>query len=216
MDILKNYNQILNKINNISSKDVILIVVSKTFLISHIKPIIDIGHIHFGENRVQESISKWSDLLKINQSLKLHLIGKLQTNKVVEAINHFSFIHSLDSERLALKISQEEKNFNKKLDYFIQINIGQENQKSGISIEDSSKFINFCKSELKINVIGLMCLPPIADDPKKYFLDLKKIANNNLLFNLSMGMSNDYLEALKCGSNYLRIGSAILGDRKNY
>jgi len=215
MDILKNYNQVLNNINNIS-KDAILIVVSKTFLIPHIKPIIDFGHIHFGENRVQESITKWSDLLKVSQSLKLHLIGKLQTNKVVEAINHFSVIHSLDSEKLALKISQEEKNFNKKLDYFIQINIGQENQKSGISIEDSSKFINFCKNELKLNVIGLMCLPPIAEDPKKYFLDLKKIANNNQLFNLSMGMSNDYLEALKCGSNYLRIGSAILGDRTNY
>ena len=215
MDILKNYNQVLNNINNIS-KDAILIVVSKTFLIPHIKPIIDFGHIHFGENRVQESITKWSDLLKVSQSLKLHLIGKLQTNKVVEAINHFSVIHSLDSEKLALKISQEEKNFNKKLDYFIQINIGQENQKSGISIEDSSKFINFCKNELKINVIGLMCLPPIVEDPKKYFLDLKKIANNNQLFNLSMGMSNDYLEALKCGSNYLRIGSAILGDRTNY
>jgi len=215
MNILKNYNQILNDINNIS-KEAILIVVSKTFLISHIKPIIDIGHIHFGENRVQESIAKWSDLLKVNQNLKLHLIGKLQTNKVVEAINHFSFIHSLDSEKLALKISQEEKNFNKKLDYFIQINIGQEKQKSGISIEDSSKFINFCKSELKINVIGLMCLPPIAENPKKYFLDLKRIANTNQLFNLSMGMSNDYLEALKCGSNYLRIGSAILGSRNNY
>lgn len=215
MDILKNYKQILNDINNIS-RDTILIVVSKTFLISHIKPIIDIGHIHFGENRVQESITKWSDLLKVNQNLKLHLIGKLQTNKVIEAINHFSFVHSLDSEKLALKISQEEKNFNKKLDYFIQINIGQEKQKSGISIEDSSKFINFCKSELKINVIGLMCLPPIAENPKKYFLDLKKIANTNQLFNLSMGMSNDYLEALKCGSNYLRIGSAILGSRNNY
>jgi pyridoxal phosphate enzyme (YggS family) len=215
MDILKNYNEVLNNINNIS-KDAILIVVSKTFLISHIKPIIDVGHLHFGENRVQESITKWSDLLKVNQSIKLHLIGKLQTNKVVQAINHFSVIHSLDSEKLALKISQEEKNFNKKLEYFIQINIGQENQKSGISIEDSSKFINFCTTELKINVIGLMCLPPIAEDPKKYFLDLKKIANNNQLFNLSMGMSNDYLEALKCGSNYLRIGSAILGNRKNY
>jgi pyridoxal phosphate enzyme (YggS family) len=215
MNILENYNQIVKKINNISNS-AILIVVSKTFLISHIKPIIDIGHIHFGENRVQESIAKWSDLLKVNQSLKLHLIGKLQTNKVVEAINHFSFIHSLDSEKLALKISQEEKNFNKKLDYFIQINIGQEKQKSGISIEDSSKFINFCKSELKINIIGLMCLPPIAEHPNKYFLNLKKIANNSQLFNLSMGMSNDYLEALKCGSNYLRIGSAILGDRKNY
>ena len=120
MDILKNYNQVLNNINNIS-KNVILIVVSKTFLISHIKPIIDAGHIHFGENRVQESITKWSGLLKINHNLRLHLIGKLQTNKVAEAINHFSFIHSLDSEKLALKISIEEKNFNKKLNYFSKI-----------------------------------------------------------------------------------------------
>jgi len=215
MDILKNYNQVLNNINNIS-KNVILIVVSKTFLISHIKPIVDVGHIHFGENRVQESITKWSDLLKINHNLRLHLIGKLQTNKVVEAINHFSFIHSLDSEKLALKISIEEKNFNKKLNYFIQINIGQEKQKTGISIQDSSKFINFCKNELKINVIGLMCLPPATEDPNKYFLNLKKIANENMLSNLSMGMSNDYLEAVKCGSNYLRIGSAILGERNNH
>ena len=215
MDIIKNYNKILTNINNIS-KDNVLIVVSKTFLISHIKPIIDIGHVHFGENRVQESISKWSDLLKINKQLKLHLIGKLQTNKVVEAINHFSFIHSLDSEKLALKISKEEINFNKRLDYFIQINIGEEKQKSGISIKDSSEFIRFCLHELKINVIGLMCLPPIGEEPKKYFLNLKKISDCNQLHNLSMGMSNDYLEALECGANYLRIGSAILGNRKNY
>ena len=215
MDIIKNYNKILANINNIS-KDAILILVSKTFLISHIKPIIDIGHVHFGENRVQESITKWSDLLKINKQIKLHLIGKLQTNKVSEAINHFSFIHTLDSEKLALKISKEENNFNKRLDYFIQINIGNEKQKSGISIEDSSKFIKFCQRELKINVIGLMCLPPMGEIPKKYFLNLKNIADNNHLYNLSMGMSNDYVEALECGANYLRIGSAIVGDRKNY
>jgi pyridoxal phosphate enzyme (YggS family) len=214
MDIIKNYNKILANINNIS-KDTILILVSKTFLISNIKPIIDIGHVHFGENRVQESITKWSNLLKINKQIKLHLIGKLQTNKVSEAINHFSFIHTLDSEKLALKISKEENNFNKRLDYFIQINIGNEKQKSGISIEDSSKFIKFCQRELKINVIGLMCLPPMGEIPKKYFLNLKNIADNNQLYNLSMGMSNDYVEALECGANYLRIGSAILGDRKN-
>jgi len=214
MDTIKNYNKILANINNIS-KDAILILVSKTFLISHIKPIIDIGHVHFGENRVQESITKWSNLLKINKQIKLHLIGKLQTNKVSEAINHFSFIHTLDSEKLALKISKEENNFNKRLDYFIQINIGNEKQKSGISIEDSSKFIKFCQRELKINVIGLMCLPPMGEIPKKYFLNLKNIADNNQLYNLSMGMSNDYVEALECGANYLRIGSAILGDRKN-
>jgi pyridoxal phosphate enzyme (YggS family) len=205
----------LNNINHLS-KDAILIVVSKTFSISYIKPIIDCGHIHYGENRVQESIQKWSDLLKINNNIKLHLIGKLQTNKVTEAINHFSFIHSLDSEKLAIKIAKEEKNYNKNLNYFIQINVGQEEQKSGILLKDSSKFINFCKEELKIKVIGLMCLPPNKEEPKKYFLNLKKIADENKLLNLSMGMSNDYLEALKCGSNYLRIGSAILGNRDHY
>jgi pyridoxal phosphate enzyme (YggS family) len=215
MNLVEKYNNILNNINHLS-KDAILIVVSKTFSISYIKPIIDYGHIHYGENRVQESIEKWSDLLKINNRLKLHLIGKLQTNKVTEAINHFSFIHSLDSEKLAVKIAKEEKNYNKNLNYFIQINVGQEEQKSGILLKDSSKFINFCKEELKIKVIGLMCLPPNKEEPKKYFLNLKKIADENKLLNLSMGMSNDYLEALKCGSNYLRIGSAILGNRDHY
>ena len=155
-------------------------------------------------------------MLKVNNNLKLHLIGKLQTNKVAEAINHFSFIHSLDSEKLALKISKEEINFNKKLNYFIQINIGDEKQKSGITTTDSNKFINFCKNELKLNVIGLMCLPPMTEDPTKFFLNLKKISTDNQLANLSMGMSNDYIKALECGANYLRIGSAILGDRNNY
>jgi hypothetical protein len=215
MDILKNYNKILANINDIS-KNTIVIVVSKTFSIIHFKSILDVGHIHFGENRVQESIDKWSDLLKANNNLKLHLIGKLQTNKVAEAINHFSFIHSLDSEKLALKISKEEINFNKKLKYFIQINIGDEKQKSGITTADSNKFINFCKNELKLNVIGLMCLPPMTEDPTKFFLNLKKISTDNQLANLSMGMSNDYIKALECGANYLRIGSAILGDRNNY
>jgi pyridoxal phosphate enzyme (YggS family) len=212
MGILENYQHILSNINNFSNKT-ILIIVSKTFPISHIKPLIDHGHTHFGENRVQESINKWKPLLDVNNDLKIHLIGKLQTNKVVEAIHHFSFIHSLDSEKLALKVSKEQQNFNKNLNYFIQVNIGQENQKSGISISDAKSFINFCRKELKINIIGLMCLPPFGEDPIKYFNNLKKIASDNDLSNLSMGMSNDYLEALKCGSNYLRIGSLILGQR---
>lgn len=212
MGILDNYQHILSNINNFSNKT-ILIIVSKTFPISHIKPLIDHGHAHFGENRVQESINKWKPLLDVNNDLKIHLIGKLQTNKVVEAIHHFSFIHSLDSEKLALKVSKEQQNFNKNLNYFIQVNIGQENQKSGISISDAKSFINFCRKELKINIIGLMCLPPFGEDPIKYFNNLKKIASDNDLSNLSMGMSNDYLEALKCGSNYLRIGSLILGQR---
>jgi hypothetical protein len=215
MDILKNYNKILANINDIS-KNTIVIVVSKTFSIIHFKSILDVGHIHFGENRVQESIDKWSDLLKANNNLKLHLIGKLQTNKVAEAVNHFSFIHSLDSEKLALKISKEEINFNKKLNYFIQVNIADEKQKSGVTTADSNKFINFCKNELKLNVIGLMCLPPMTEDPTKFFLNLKKISTDNQLANLSMGMSNDYIKALECGANYLRIGSAILGDRNNH
>ena len=212
MDILENYQNILSNINNFPNKT-ILIIVSKTFPISHIKPLIDFGHTHFGENRVQESINKWKPLLDVNNDLKIHLIGRLQTNKVVEAIHHFSFIHSLDSEKLALKISQEQQNFNINLNYFIQVNIGQENQKSGIYISDAKNFINFCRKELKINVIGLMCLPPFGDDPIKYFNNLKKIASDNDLSNLSMGMSNDYIEALKCGSTYLRIGSLILGQR---
>jgi len=212
MGILDSYQHILSNINNFSNKT-FLIIVSKTFPISHIKPLIDHGHTHFGENRVQESINKWKPLLDVNNDLKIHLIGKLQTNKVVEAIHHFSFIHSLDSEKLALKVSKEQQNFNKNLNYFIQVNIGQENQKSGISISDAKSFINFCRKELKINIIGLMCLPPFGEDPIKYFNNLKKIASDNDLSNLSMGMSNDYLEALKCGSNYLRIGSLILGQR---
>ena len=212
MGILENYQHILSNINNFSNKT-ILIIVSKTFPISHIKPLIDHGHTHFGENRVQESINKWKPLLDENKDLKIHLVGKLQTNKVVEAIHHFSFIHSLDSEKLALKVSKEQQNFNKNLNYFIQVNIGQENHKSGISINDAKSFINFCRKELKINIIGLMCLPPFGEDPIKYFNNLKKIASDNDLSNLSMGMSNDYVEALKCGSNYLRIGSLILGKR---
>ena len=212
MGILENYQHILSNINNFSNKT-ILIIVSKTFPISHIKPLIDHGHTHFGENRVQESINKWKPLLDENKDLKIHLVGKLQTNKVVEAIHHFSFIHSLDSEKLALKVSKEQQNFNKNLNYFIQVNIGQENHKSGISINDAKNFINFCRKELKINIIGLMCLPPFGEDPIKYFNNLKKIASDNDLSNLSMGMSNDYIEALKCGSNYLRIGSLILGKR---
>jgi pyridoxal phosphate enzyme (YggS family) len=215
MDVGNNYNQILSNINRISN-NIKLIVVSKTFSINHLKPILDLGHTHFGENRVHESIDKWTNLLKENNNLKIHLIGKLQTNKVVEAINHFSFVHSLDNEKLAIKISKEENNLGKKIKYFIQVNIGKEVQKSGISIENSSQFIKFCVNELKINIHGLMCIPPANENPNKFFLKLKEIANFEGLKNLSMGMSNDYLEAINCGANYLRIGSAILGTRSNF
>ena len=215
MDVGNNYNQILSNINRISN-NIKLIVVSKTFSINHLKPILDLGHTHFGENRVHESIDKWTNLLKENNNLKIHLIGKLQTNKVVEAINHFSFVHSLDNEKLAIKISKEENNLGKKIKYFVQVNIGKEVQKSGISIENCSQFIKFCINELKINIHGLMCIPPVNENPNKFFLKLKEIANFEGLKNLSMGMSNDYLEAINCGANYLRIGSAILGTRSNF
>lgn len=215
IDVGKNYNQILSNINRISN-NIRLIVVSKTFSINHLKPILDLGHIHFGENRVHESIDKWTNLLKENSDFKIHLIGKLQTNKVVEAINHFSFVHSLDNEKLAIKISKEENNLGKRIKYFVQVNIGKEVQKSGISIENCSQFIKFCINELKINIHGLMCIPPVNENPNKFFLKLKEIANFEGLKNLSMGMSNDYLEAINCGANYLRIGSAILGTRSNF
>jgi len=199
----------LNPISNI-------IVVTKNRTFDTILPIIKSGHLHFGENKVQEAKEKWNAFLVNNRNIQLHLIGKLQSNKAKDAFVLFDFIHTLDNEKLAKKFSDLEFNSKRKIKYFIQINIGQEKQKSGIPIQDAFKFINFCKNELKINVIGLMCLPPATEDPSKYFLNLKRVANENMLSNLSMGMSNDYLEALKCGSNYLRIGSAILGERNNH
>lgn len=211
--ILENYHRVLNIINKFQHK-VTLIVVSKSFSINHIQPLLDAGHVHFGENRVQESVQKWTPLLNIKKNLKIHLLGKLQTNKVVETIHLFSYVHSLDSEKLALKISKEQKNFNKNLNYFVQINLGEETQKSGISKQDVIGFINFCTKELNLNVIGLMCLPPISEDPKIHFQNLKKIAHELNLSNLSMGMSGDFEEALRYGSNFLRIGSLILGERK--
>jgi len=178
-----------------------------------IEPLINYGHLHFGENRVNEAKDKWSSVLKKKKNLQLHFLGKLQTNKIKDIVQIFSFIHSLDSEKLANKLSAEEVNSNKKLKYFIQVNTGNEIQKSGVRVKESDDFINYCLNSLKLNVIGLMCLPPLEDDPRKHFTLLSDIAKKNNLKNLSMGMSNDYLIALSCGSNYLRIGSAIFGKR---
>ena len=178
-----------------------------------IEPLINYGHLHFGENRVNEAKDKWSSVLKKKKDLQLHFLGKLQTNKIKDIVQIFSFIHSLDSEKLANKLSAEEVNSNKKLKYFIQVNTGNEIQKSGVRVKESDDFINYCLNSLKLNVIGLMCLPPLEDDPRKHFTLLSDTAKKNNLKNLSMGMSNDYLIALSCGSNYLRIGSAIFGKR---
>ena len=190
-----------------------IIAVSKTFPMQDILPLINHGHIHFGENKVQEAIEKWSNIKNDFQHIKLHMIGKLQTNKVKYVIPLFDYIHSLDSLKLAEKISNEKKKKKKKLKIFIQINIGDENQKSGISVDSLTNFYNICTKELSLNIIGLMCLPPNNDNSSIYFSKMEKLSKNINLENLSMGMSQDYIEAIKYKSTYLRIGSKIFGNR---
>jgi pyridoxal phosphate enzyme (YggS family) len=216
MDILTQYKNIKQEIKNCLSNDPInLIVVTKGRPLSDIEQIINVGHFHFGENRVQESIDKWSDILKLNSSIKLHFIGKLQTNKVIDVVRYFSFMHSLDSDKLALKLSNEEKSQKKNLNYFIQVNLGEENQKLGILKQDLPRFVNYCKNDLKLNIVGLMCLPPIDQNSEKYFKELKQLASDNNLKELSMGMSNDYISAIKNGSTFVRIGSGIFSGKSN-
>jgi pyridoxal phosphate enzyme (YggS family) len=216
MNILKQYETINQEIKDYSSNNLVnFIVVSKGRSFDEIEKIINSGHLHFGENRVQESIDKWEKILKINTSIKLHLIGKLQTNKVKEVIKLFSYVHSLDNDKLALKISVEENNYKKKLFHFVQVNLGEEIQKSGISKQDLSNFIKYCKNDLKLNIIGLMCLPPINEDSERYFKELRQLAIDNNLKELSMGMSNDYISAIKNGSTFIRIGSAIFEEKFN-
>jgi pyridoxal phosphate enzyme (YggS family) len=209
---IDNFRNIYTKVNQVS-KDATIVVVSKTFQMNVIEPLVNYGHLHFGENRVNEAKGKWLSVLKEKKDLKLHFLGKLQANKIKDIVEVFSYIHSLDNEKVANMLSAEEVNSNKKLKYFIQVNTGNEIQKSGVSLKASDNFIKYCLNSLKLNIIGLMCLPPLADDPIKHFKVLSDIAKNNNLKNLSMGMSNDYLAALSCGANYLRIGSAIFGER---
>ena len=178
----------------------------------HIIPLINHGHLDFGENKVQEAIDKWSEIKSKNKKIKIHLVGKLQTNKVKLAVKFFDFIHSLDSEKIAKKISEEQYKQNLKPKIFIQVNIGNEEQKSGINKENLNEFYNFCKS-IDLDIIGIMCLPPFDENPEKYFFEMKSL-NENLKFNeLSMGMSSDYLSAIEYSSSYLRIGSSIFGPR---
>ena len=216
MDILTQYKNIKQEIKNcLSNVPINLIVVTKGRPLSDIQQIINVGHFHFGENRVQESIDKWSGILKLNSSIKLHFIGKLQTNKVIDVVRYFSFMHSLDTDKLALKLSNEEKSQKKNLNYFIQVNLGEENQKSGVLKQDLSRFVNHCKNDLKLNIVGLMCLPPIDQNSEKYFKELKQLASDNNLKELSMGMSNDYISAIKNGSTFVRIGSCIFSEKSN-
>jgi len=189
-----------------------IIAVSKTFPIENILPLIEHGHLHYGENKVQEALDKWTDIKNQNKNIKLHLIGRLQTNKVKFAIQIFDYIHSVDSEKLAIKIAEEQVKQEKKPRIFIQVNIGNEQQKSGINKEKLSDFFNFCKN-LNLDIIGTMCIPPNDGNVEKYFSEMNKI-NKELNFKeLSMGMSGDYQEAIKNNATYIRVGSKIFGNR---
>ena len=210
LNIENNINTYLNELNiNNNSK---IIAVSKTFKINKILPLIEYGHNDYGENKVQEAIEKWTEIKKINSNIKLHMIGKLQKNKVKFAVQIFDYIHSVDSEKLAKKIADEQNKINKKIKIFLQVNIGDENQKSGATKNNLSQLVNYCK-EIGLDLIGLMCIPPVNIDPENYF-DEMNILNRTLGFNeLSMGMSSDFLLAAKHSSTYLRIGSSIFGKR---
>ena len=194
-------------------KNLNIIAVSKTFPMSEINPLIENGQIHFGENKVQEAIDKWSDIKKLNENLKLHMIGKLQTNKVKYVVPLFDYIHSLDNIKLAEKIASEQIKKNRNLKIFIQVNIGNESQKAGLNISDLKNFYEKCTQELNLNIIGLMCLPPQYGSAKNYFNEMVELKKTLNVEDLSMGMSEDYLEAVACGATYIRIGSKIFGDR---
>ena len=214
---IQKYKDIISAINRkIEEQKIIskpkVIAVSKTFKIEKIIPLIDFGHLDYGENKVQEAIDKWSDLKLKNQDIRLHLIGKLQSNKVKFAIKIFDYIHSVDSEKLAKKIFDEELKQNKKVKIFLQVNIGDEDQKSGVNKDQLENLYKFC-IKLNLNVIGLMCIPPASKDPVKYFKETNFLKQKLNLSELSMGMSSDYLKAVENSSTYLRIGSSIFGNR---
>ena len=194
-------------------KPVNIIAVSKTFPIEHIHPLIKHGHIHYGENKVQEALAKWSEEKKDNQNLKLHMIGKLQSNKAKDAVKIFDYIHSLDSQKLADVLAKHQKNLNKEIEYFIQVNIGNEIQKSGIPVNELDSFYNYCINEIKLKIIGLMIIPPNDNNSAKYFKSLNELNKSLALENLSMGMSSDYVDAIKHGATFVRIGSSIFGSR---
>ena len=208
MNSLDNYKVIKEKVYKLQNKSN-LIIVTKNRSFETILPLIHSGHLHFAENKVQEAQEKWSNFLHDNKNVKLHLIGKLQSNKAKDAFALFDYIHTLNSEKLAKIFSNLEKNSKKNLKYFIQVNIGHEIQKSGIDDSLLGEFINYCKNDLSLNVIGLMCIPPINMDPLPFFKKMQQLKIDNNLAELSMGMSSDYEVALNCGSTYLRIGSAI-------
>ena len=213
-NIIESFEKINSNIRRLSLKQKINIVaVSKTFSLEHIKPLIEHGHDHYGENRVQEAVTKWSELKSNNSKLKLHLIGKLQTNKARDAIRLFDYIHSVDSQKLADILSKHQTNLDKRLKYFIQVNIGNEIQKSGIHVNELESFYNYCVNNARLDILGLMVIPPNDNDTKKYFKSLSDLNKTLALPELSMGMSSDYMDAIKYGATFLRIGSSIFGSR---
>ena len=212
--IVERFSKIQSNIASIKPvKPVNIIAVSKTFPLEHIQPLVDYGHIHYGENKVQEASAKWAELKKKNQNLKLHMIGKLQSNKAKDAVKIFDYIHSLDNQKLADALAKHQKSLNKNLEYFIQVNIGQELQKSGISVNELDPFYNYCIKEINLKIIGLMVIPPNDNNSDKYFKSLNELNKSLTLKNLSMGMSADYIDAIKNGSTFVRIGSSIFGSR---
>ena len=210
-NVVKNFNLVKEEITNFKNANIV--AVSKTFPISHILPLINHGHHHFGENKVQEAQEKWTSIKNDFPQLKLHLIGKLQTNKVKFALPLFDYIHSLDSLKLAEKISLEQEKKNIKPKIFIQINLGKESQKSGIDENDLENFYKRCVNEFNLNIIGIMCLPPFDEDPIPFFKRMQNLSESLKLKEISMGMSNDYMDALKFKATYIRVGSKIFGNR---
>ena len=213
-NIIESFNKINSNIKKLQPKNPVNIVaVSKTFSFDYVKPLIDFGHNHFGENKVQEAHQKWSEIKQRNKNLKLHMVGKLQSNKAKNALDLFDYIHSLDTQKLADIFCNGEKNNGKKINYFIQVNIGSELQKSGIPIGEVEQFYDYCSKECKLNVLGLMIIPPNDNDPKKYFEQLNVLNKSLGLKDLSMGMSSDYEIAINFNATYVRIGSLIFGSR---
>ena len=212
--IIERYKKIKLNIAKINPEQKVnIIAVSKTFPIEYINPLINYGHQHFGENKVQEANSKWSAIKNENKNLKLHMVGKLQSNKAKDAIKLFDYIHSLDSQKLADALAKHQMSLNKSLNYFIQVNIGNEIQKSGIPVGELDPFYNYCKNEINLNILGLMVIPPNDNSPEKYFKSLNELNKSFALQDLSMGMSGDYLEAIKHGATFIRVGSSIFGQR---
>lgn len=212
--VVERYTKIKSNIVSLKPiKPVNIIAVSKTFPLEHIHPLIEHGHIHYGENKVQEALAKWSEKKANNQSLKLHMIGKLQSNKAKDAVKIFDYIHSLDNQKLADTLAKHQKNLKKEIEYFIQVNIGNEIQKSGIPVNELDSFYNYCINEIKLKIIGLMIIPPNDNNSAKYFKSLNELNKSLALENLSMGMSSDYVDAIKHGATFVRIGSSIFGSR---